>query len=455
MDYTLGDGRYKSNLRVKRHNLRFGKVISPPAGRRDVPDSLPAPLIIPRDQHSLSRKQIDSEALTVLYRLHQRGFLAYLVGGSVRDLLLGRRPKDFDIGTNASPEQIRKIFRNSRIIGRRFRLVQVFFGGGKIVEVSTFRSLGDEDSHQVLEADNEYGAPAEDAWRRDLTINALFYNIADFSIVDYVGGMLDLKNQIIRAVGNPDIRFHQDPVRILRALRHAARVRFTIAPDTWRVVVERRREIMVCPESRIRDELMRDFNGGACRAWLELAHASGVLYVLFPMLEESYKNPRWLERAYALAARYDLAGGPDFLSMAAFCWPALEYSLTGLQVEEDSMSRGDWMMFVRTEMARLSEPFNFTRRQVDRLCRAAAPLYFMYGLNSRLPAKLAHKAYYPDSCLLAEFLGFDLRMPAEKTEKDKKSPFRRRRRKKSANKQDNVSTILPSEPALALNPADD
>jgi poly(A) polymerase len=412
-------------------------------------------LIIPRDQHSLSRKQIDSEALTVLYRLHQRGFLAYLVGGSVRDLLLGRRPKDFDVGTNARPEQIRKIFRNSRIIGRRFRLVQVFFSNGKIVEVSTFRSLGSEDSTQVLEADNEYGVPAEDAWRRDLTINALFYNIADFSIVDYVGGMLDLKNQIIRAVGNPDIRFHQDPVRILRALRHAARSSFAVAPDTWRVVMERRREITVCPESRIRDELMRDLNGGACRTWLELAHASGVLYVLFPMLEESYKNPRWLERAYALTARYDLAGGPDFLAVAAFCWPALEYSLTALQAEESNMSRGAWMMFVRGEIARLTEPFSFTRRQLDRLCRAAAPLYFMYGLNSKMPAKLAHKAYYSDSCLLAEFLGFDLRILAEKTEKDKKSPFRRKRRKRTGRGPDNAASALPSDPAPGLTSVDD
>jgi poly(A) polymerase len=405
-------------------------VISPqPAGCQEAADALPAPLIIPRDQHSLSRKQIDGEALNVLYRLHQNGFLAYLVGGSVRDLLLGRRPKDFDVGTDARPEQIRKIFRNSRIIGRRFRLVQVFFGGGKIVEVSTFRSLGDSESGQVLEINNEYGTPAEDAWRRDLTINALFYNIADFSIVDYVGGMPDLQQKIIRAVGNPDIRFHQDPVRILRAVRHAARTRFTFAPDTWQAVLKRRREITVCPDSRIRDELMRDLYGGACRYWLELAHASGLLYVLFPGLQEVYADSERLERAYALASAYDLMNGSDFLALAALCWPALEFSLPGLQAEGLESSRSAWALFVRSEISRITQPFNFTRRDLDRLCRAATPLYFIYGLNSKPPARLAHKAYYSDACQLAEFLGFDLRTLTEGVKG--KSPSRRRRGRKT------------------------
>jgi poly(A) polymerase len=402
-------------------------VILPTAGPgEEIAVSLPAPLIISRDQHSLSRKQIDGEALSVLYRLHQKGFLAYLVGGSVRDLLLRRRPKDFDVGTDARPEQIRKIFRNSRIIGRRFRLVQVFFGSGKIVEVSTFRSLNDSESSQVLEINNEYGTPAEDAWRRDLTINALFYNIADFSIVDYVGGMMDLKNRIIRAVGNPDIRFHQDPVRILRAVRHAARTDFTIAPDTWQVVVRRRQEITVCPDSRIRDELMRDLHGGASRRWLDLAHASGLLYVLFPMLQEPYSHSEQLERARELSARHDLMEGPDFLALAALCWPALEFALT--RVQTPTLNRTAWMQFVRQETARLTAPFNFTRRHLDRLCRAATPLYLFYGLNSKLPARLACKTYYSDACALAGFLGFDL--PALIQEPAKKSSSRRRYGKK-------------------------
>ena len=393
-------------------------------------NALPAPLIIPRSEHSISRKQIDKEALKVLYRLHQRGFIAYLVGGSVRDLLLGRKPKDFDIGTNARPDQIRKIFRNSRIIGRRFRLVQVFFGNDKIVEVSTFRSYhGEENNDQVLEADNDFGTPGEDAWRRDLTINALFYNIADFSIVDYVGGMTDLRDHLIRSVGDADVRFHQDPVRILRALRHAARAGFTITPETWAVVVRRRAEIKVCPESRIRDELMRDLSGGASRAWLELAIKSGVLFVLFPALQEAYgdQDSPWLQRAALLMARQDALQGADFLSLAALCWPALEKSLADITAREPQMSRGVWMAFVRDEISRLFAPFNLARRLVDHLCRAATPLYYMYGLYPKLPVRLHNKTYYKEACQLAEFLGFDLQGLVGQAPVDRR--YRQRRRK--------------------------
>ncbi|MGB7575693.1 MAG: poly(A) polymerase, partial [Thermodesulfobacteriota bacterium] len=151
------------------------------------------PTIIPRDQHPISRKMIDEEALKVLYRLHRNGFLAYLVGGSVRDLLLGKVPKDFDVATNAHPHEINALFKNSRIIGRRFRLVHVFFRGGKIVELSTFRSRSEFEETETEDGElvrrESFGTPEEDALRRDITINGLFYNIANFSIIDYVGGM--------------------------------------------------------------------------------------------------------------------------------------------------------------------------------------------------------------------------------------------------------------------------
>jgi poly(A) polymerase len=196
-----------------------------------------------------------------------------------------------------------------------------------------------------------------------------------------------------------------------------------VAPETWQAILKRRQEIAVCPDSRIRDELMRDLHGGACRQWLELAHLSGLLYVLFPLLQEVYADPERLERAYALASRYDLMNGPEFLALAALCWPALEFALHRLPAE--GLGRSAWMLFVRSETARVTQPFNFTRRHLDRLCRAATPLYFMYGLHAKLPARLAYKAYYPDACLLAEFLGFDLRLPGE--EGRKKSRSRRRR----------------------------
>jgi poly(A) polymerase len=169
------------------------------------------PLIISRSEHPISRKMIDEEALKVLYRLHRHGFLAYLVGGSVRDLLLGKTPKDFDVATNARLHEINTLFRNSRIIGRRFRLVQVFFKGGKIVEVSTFRSHSEFEEIQTEEGEfvrkESFGTPEEDALRRDITINGLFYNIADFSIIDYVGGMADLERQVTRTIGDPNERF--------------------------------------------------------------------------------------------------------------------------------------------------------------------------------------------------------------------------------------------------------
>ena len=192
------------------------------------------PTILSRNQHSISRKQIDADCLKVLYRLSRHGFKAYLVGGSVRDLLLGRQPKDFDIGTDATPSQIRKLFRNCFLVGRRFRLAHIRFSGNKLIEVATFRRQPEEDelpdnhddhSHFVQ---NVFGSPAEDAFRRDFTINALFYDIADFSVIDYVGGLQDLEQKRIRVIGDPLVRFVEDPVRMLRALEFAARLDFQL-----------------------------------------------------------------------------------------------------------------------------------------------------------------------------------------------------------------------------------
>jgi poly(A) polymerase len=251
-----------------------------------IPDTEVRPaLIVPRPEHTLSRKNVSVEALKVLYRLHYAGYKAYLVGGSVRDLLLGKQPKDFDIATDARPGEIRKLFRNSRIIGRRFRLVQVFFRGGKIVEVSTFRCRSEFDEGPEATPDarnNTFGTPGEDAQRRDLTINGLFYNVADFSLVDYVGGLKDLRQGLIRAIGDPEVRFVRDPVRMLRVLRHAARTGFAIDPQTWEELVAHRHLIRLCAPARIRDELLRDVKSGAARPFFELMFASGLFYAILP-----------------------------------------------------------------------------------------------------------------------------------------------------------------------------
>jgi poly(A) polymerase len=251
----------------------------------DQPDPV-TPLIIPRSDHPISRKSIDEEALKVLYRLHRHGFLAYLVGGSVRDLLLGKVPRDFDVATNAHPNEINNLFRNSRIIGRRFRLVHVFFKGGKTVEVSTFRSRSEFEEIQTEEGDiirtDSFGTPAEDALRRDITINGLFYSISDFSLIDYVGGMADLKRGLIRTIGDPDERFHQDPVRMIRVIRHASRTGFRIDEPTYQAILRHRDEIQQCSPSRVRDEFLRDLKEGIVQPSFKRMLETGLLLSLFP-----------------------------------------------------------------------------------------------------------------------------------------------------------------------------
>ncbi|MCD6527568.1 MAG: polynucleotide adenylyltransferase PcnB [Desulfuromonas sp.] len=245
-------------------------------------------VIIPRNDHCLSRSMIDENSLKVLYRLRKRGFKSYLVGGSVRDLLLGRQPKDFDVGTDATPEQVRKLFRNCRLIGRRFRLAHIMFGRHELIEVATFRRKPDPDeipdpgegiSHF---AENVFGTPQEDAFRRDFTINALFYNIEDFSIVDYVGGLQDLHDGVIRVIGDPCERFGEDPVRMLRALEFAARLGFEL-DDAIPPAIERCGELIAAAApARIREELMELFRHKVAGQVLQKADRYGLLEYLIP-----------------------------------------------------------------------------------------------------------------------------------------------------------------------------
>ncbi len=271
------------------------------------------PIVIPRAKHPISRKRIDEEALKVLYRLHRHGYLAYLVGGSVRDLLLGKTPKDFDVATNAHPQEINALFKNSRIIGRRFRLVQVFFKGRKVIEVSTFRSRSEFEEVQteggeIIRTDS-YGTPSEDALRRDITINGLFYDIADFSMIDYVGGMADLERRIIRTIGDPDERFEQDPVRMIRVIRHAARTRFSIEDQTYHAILRHREEIKKCSPSRLRDEFLRELKEGVAKPSLKLMLQTGLLFSLFPDLERALgsRSPYWEENQKSFLFLFDLA----------------------------------------------------------------------------------------------------------------------------------------------------
>ena len=247
--------------------------------------------VIPRASHSISRADISEGALKVLYRLKGAGFAAYMVGGGVRDLLLGREPKDFDIATNARPEEVKELFRNSRLIGRRFRLAHVRYGRD-IIEVATFRSSGDdgEDGERVMAddgrivRDNAYGTLEDDAVRRDFTINGLYYNIADFSVVDFADGVADLEAGLLRLIGDPEVRFREDPVRILRALRFSAKLGFRLEAATEAPI----RELAVLLEdiapARLFDEVLKLFFSGHGVASFELMDRYGVFERMFPQV---------------------------------------------------------------------------------------------------------------------------------------------------------------------------
>jgi len=245
------------------------------------PDTV-APRILSRPEHVVSRKNIDPDALKVLYRLKNNGFVAYLVGGGVRDLLLGRSPKDFDIGTSAHPQQVRRLFRNCFVVGRRFRLAHVRFGR-KVVEVSTFRRAAEPEGEDTLiRRDNTFGTPEEDAFRRDFTVNALFYDIATFSVIDWVGGLEDLSARVIRTIGDPAVRLREDPVRMLRAVALAARLDFRIDPDTAEAVRHLRGEIVRSSPARVLEEFYKILRQGRSSRTFEMLHDYGLLAYLLP-----------------------------------------------------------------------------------------------------------------------------------------------------------------------------
>src|ERR671912_2794724 len=309
------------------------------------------PTIVPRSAHTISRRDIDPDALKVLYRLHEQNFIAYLVGGSVRDLLLSRRPKDFDIGTSAHPHQVKKIFRNCWIIGRRFRLAHVKFGS-KTIEVATFRrqvqapELTPEEeaalatpadviapdealppepdaastprrraTDRLIQRDNTYGTPEEDAFRRDFTVNALFYDIGTFSIIDYVGGLQDLHSRLIRCIGDPDVRFLEDPVRMLRAVVLAARLEFTIDEPILESIDLHKHEIARSAPPRLLEEYFKILRSGHAEDAFRQLHATGLLREITPELDDA---PDLLWRAISSLDRYraQFEGAPDTLTNA-------------------------------------------------------------------------------------------------------------------------------------------
>lgn len=243
--------------------------------------------ILARSEHAVSRRAIDANALGVLRKLNGAGFKGFLVGGSVRDLMLGRRPKDFDVATDASPNQARRLFRNSRIIGRRFRLVHVYFQGD-IVELATFRRDPDPEEQAsapgdlLITSDNVFGTPKQDAFRRDFTVNALFYDIGDFAVIDYVGGIDDLEARIIRTIGDPDVRFREDPVRMMRACEMAGRLGFQIDEESQDSIRRLSGEIRKAAPARITEEILQLLRCGAAGPAMQWMRDLGLLSIILP-----------------------------------------------------------------------------------------------------------------------------------------------------------------------------
>ena len=247
------------------------------------------PVVYARSEHCISRKSIDPDALKVLYRLSSLGYTAYLVGGGVRDLLMGHTPKDFDVGTSAKPNEVKRAFRNCFLIGRRFRLAHVRFGE-KVIETATFRqnsqTVGEiiEHAAEGPMEDNTFGTPQTDAYRRDFTVNGLFYNIKDFTVIDWVGGMKDIKKKVIRAIGDPEIRFQEDPVRMMRAIKFSARLGFRIERKTLAAMRKYHRSILTAAIPRVCEEVFRLFTYAHSEEAFRQMYECGMLGDLIPEL---------------------------------------------------------------------------------------------------------------------------------------------------------------------------
>ncbi|PAA99034.1 polynucleotide adenylyltransferase [Serratia fonticola] len=301
--------------------------------------------VIPRDQHAISRKDISENALKVLYRLNKSGYEAYLVGGGVRDLLLGRKPKDFDITTNATPEQVRKLFRNCRLVGRRFRLAHVMFGP-EIIEVATFRGHheqsqeSDKNSSQqaqngMLLRDNIFGTIEDDAQRRDFTINSLYYGVADFALRDYVGGLRDLQQGVIRLIGDPETRYREDPVRMLRAVRFAAKLNMTISEETAEPIPRLASLLHEIPPARLFEEALKLLQTGyGYQTYLKLCEYQ-LFQPLFPLIARNFtpNHDTPMERILEQVLKNtdhrlqnDKRVNPAFLFAAMLWYPLLEHA---------------------------------------------------------------------------------------------------------------------------------
>ncbi len=395
------------------------------------------PRIYSRSEHGISRQSISPGCLKVLYGLIDAGFEAYIVGGGVRDLLLGLKPKDFDIATNATPDQIRSTFRNSRIIGRRFRIVHVHFGR-EIIEVSTFRAAHNVDNVAMVDdevlsradakldsvratsglilRDNVYGTIEEDVQRRDFTVNALYYTVKNFVVHDYVDGMADIDRRCLRMIGDPTERYREDPVRVLRAIRLAAKLDFSITRETAAPLATCAKLLESIPPARLFDEFLKLFLSGNSLQTYRLLRRHDVFQHLFPqtwiaMQSNTAYSDRLLEAAFTNTDARLSEGKtitPVFL-LAVLLWPALLENLrgkgAGLASIADTQEAGQQVIDYQVQRLAIPKRFSFPVREIWELQQKFAD---RRGKRAELLA--SHKRFRAafDFLLLREQCGEDL-----------------------------------------------
>ena len=425
------------------------------------------PRIVPRADHNVTRGEFSKSALKVLYRLHKAGYQAFLVGGCVRDAMLELHPKDFDVATNATPEEVRALFGNCRLIGRRFRLAHVRFGR-EIIEVATFRAAANQehdDHHSDDEGrilrDNVYGSIDEDVWRRDFTCNALYYNIADFSIWDYTGGFEHVKEKRIVLIGDPEIRMREDPVRMLRAVRFAAKLDFEIDDPVIKAIDHHSHLLTNVPAARLFDEFLKLFQAGNAERTFDLLHDHGLFREMFPATDEELaKNPDFMRFTRAALQNTDqrVAAGksvtPMFL-LGVFMWMPVR-KLAAIRRSEEKMSESQSLSLASYEIVaqqqrRISIPRRFTVPMREMLSLQPR---FEFKRGKRAMKLLDHRRFraaYDFMLLLSEagladketakfWTDVQTQAPAERVESfqirtrpsEKKRRPRRRRRKKPA-----------------------
>jgi poly(A) polymerase len=378
---------------------------------------------------ALPPEAIDEDAVKVVKRLKSQQHDAYLVGGGVRDLFLGLIPKDFDVATSARPEEVKSIFRNCRLIGKRFRLAHVHFRENKVIEVSTFRKTPqDSDAEDLMiRDDNAFGNEAEDAMRRDFTINALFYDVDTQMIIDYVGGVEDLRARHIKTIGDPVTRFREDPVRILRGAKFAARLQMTFDPEVERAIALVAPDILRCAPPRILEEILRMLRGGFAEASFKLLYSMGILEVILPdiahLLEQTHRetlitdppeSTKAVERSVPSSAEQLLlflqkvdqytrergAALPDSVLLAALYWAPLEKADRAAQ---EKGRRMDPQVLIRQVAGATLERLSVPRKTRDRLVRILAAQHRLQqrrrGKNTR-PEILSRRDFFPDAVLL-------------------------------------------------------